>query len=169
MAWKGLHPIVELTRAAYQKGVILTKPATREVETRLVRNPQLPKWGILIRPYCSVRKKPEITLTPAITNNPALPGMPELLAAASRRALPAGGSTDGAEAARTEWWGSAALRAEMSKDAYLAYCHARAEVMWSSESGHPVKPHRPVGRFSRTHLDSGSPGTNAVAECCRTS
>ena len=42
-------------------------------------------------------------------------------------------------------------------------------LRWSSENGHPVKPHRPVGRFSRIHPDSGSPGTNAGAGCCRTS
>ena len=34
-----------------------------------------------------------------------------------------------------------------------------ARVRWSSEDGQPVKPHRRIGRFSRTHLDSGSPGT----------
>ena len=54
MTWKGLHPVVELIRTAYEKGVTLTKRAMREVEARLVRNPELPKWDILIRPYCSV-------------------------------------------------------------------------------------------------------------------
>jgi len=42
-------------------------------------------------------------------------------------------------------------------------------LRWSSENGHLVKPHRPVGRFSRTHPDSGSPDTNATVGCCRTS
>ena len=41
-------------------------------------------------------------------------------------------------------------------------------LTWSSENGHPVKLHWPVGRFSQTHPDSGSPGTNAAASCCRT-
>ena len=42
-------------------------------------------------------------------------------------------------------------------------------LRWSSENGHPVKPHRPIGRFSQTRLDSGSPDTNAASCCCRTS
>jgi hypothetical protein len=54
MTWKGLHPVVELSRTAYEKGVTLTKEAMRVVEARLVRNPQLPKWDILISPACPV-------------------------------------------------------------------------------------------------------------------
>jgi len=50
MTWKGLHPVVELSRTIYEKGVTLTKEAMRAVEARLVRNPQLPKWDILISP-----------------------------------------------------------------------------------------------------------------------
>jgi hypothetical protein len=50
MTWRGLHPIVELTRRTYGKGVKLTKAAMRAVEARLERNPSLPKWDILIRP-----------------------------------------------------------------------------------------------------------------------
>jgi Rhodopirellula transposase DDE domain len=50
MTWKGIHPIVKLSRKAYQKGVTLSKQAMREVEARLERNPLLPKWDILIRP-----------------------------------------------------------------------------------------------------------------------
>lgn len=50
MTWKGLHPVVELSRTAYRKGVTLSKRAMREVEARLERNPLLPKWDILIRP-----------------------------------------------------------------------------------------------------------------------
>ena len=50
MIWKGLHPVVELTRKVYRKGVKLTKAAMRAVEARLERNPLLPKWDILIRP-----------------------------------------------------------------------------------------------------------------------
>lgn len=42
-------------------------------------------------------------------------------------------------------------------------------VTWSSEYGHPVKPHWPIGRFSQIDLDSGSPGTSAGDGCCRTS
>lgn len=50
MTWKGLHPVVELSRRIYQKGVKLTKKAMQAVEDRLERNPALPKWDILIRP-----------------------------------------------------------------------------------------------------------------------
>ena len=50
MTWKGIHPIVNLSRTVYQKGVSLSKKAMRAVEARLERNPLLPKWDILIRP-----------------------------------------------------------------------------------------------------------------------
>jgi hypothetical protein len=54
MTWKGIHPIVELSRKVYEKGVTLSKGAMQEVEARLERNPSLPKWDILIRPACAV-------------------------------------------------------------------------------------------------------------------
>ena len=54
MTWKGIRPVVELSRTVYAKGVALTKKAMRAAETRLLRNPELPKWGILIRPACLV-------------------------------------------------------------------------------------------------------------------
>ena len=50
MTWKGIHPVVELSRKVYQKGVSLGKRAMRAVEKRLERHPDLPKWDILIRP-----------------------------------------------------------------------------------------------------------------------
>jgi len=50
MTWKGLQPVVPLSRALYQKGVSLSKVAMEAVETRLERNPLLPKWDILIQP-----------------------------------------------------------------------------------------------------------------------
>jgi Rhodopirellula transposase DDE domain len=50
MTWKGIHPIVHLNSQTYQKGVTLTKPEMREIERRLERNPELPKWDILIQP-----------------------------------------------------------------------------------------------------------------------
>jgi hypothetical protein len=50
MTWKGIHPIVELSRKVYQKAVTLSKKAMREVEARLERHPELPKWDILIHP-----------------------------------------------------------------------------------------------------------------------
>jgi hypothetical protein len=50
MTWKGSHPVVELSRKVYQKGIALGKKAMRAVERRLERHPALPKWDILIRP-----------------------------------------------------------------------------------------------------------------------
>ena len=50
MTWKGIHPVVELSRKVYEKGIKLTKKTMCKVETRLERNPDLPKWDIMIRP-----------------------------------------------------------------------------------------------------------------------
>jgi hypothetical protein len=50
MTWKGLHPILTLSNIVYQKGISLTKEAMKQVESRLQRNPLLPKWDILIQP-----------------------------------------------------------------------------------------------------------------------
>jgi hypothetical protein len=50
MVWKGLHPIVDLSTAIYQKGLSLTKKTMKVVEKRLQRHPNLPKWDILIEP-----------------------------------------------------------------------------------------------------------------------
>ena len=50
MTWKGLHPIVDLSRKVYQKGVTLSKRAMHAVEARLERDPELPKWDMLILP-----------------------------------------------------------------------------------------------------------------------
>lgn len=54
VTWKGLNPVVELSKKIYQKGVSLTKKAMQEVEKRLERNTLLPKWDILIRPLSMV-------------------------------------------------------------------------------------------------------------------
>ncbi len=50
MTWKGIHPIVKLNQQRYLKGISLTKVDMREIEKRLKRNPELPKWDILIQP-----------------------------------------------------------------------------------------------------------------------
>jgi hypothetical protein len=50
MTWKGIHPSVALNTKLYPKGISLSKTTMREVERRLERNPELPKWDILIRP-----------------------------------------------------------------------------------------------------------------------
>jgi hypothetical protein len=54
MTWKGVRPVVELSRKVYEKGISLSKKAMQAVEARLERNPKLPKWDILIRPNCTV-------------------------------------------------------------------------------------------------------------------
>jgi len=46
--------ISSLSRTVYENGAFLYKHAMQAVETRLQRNPMLPKWGILIRPACMV-------------------------------------------------------------------------------------------------------------------
>jgi Rhodopirellula transposase DDE domain len=50
MLWKGIHLIVEISTKVYEKGVILSKSVMRAIEKRLKRNPELPKWDILIEP-----------------------------------------------------------------------------------------------------------------------
>jgi len=50
MTWKGRHPVVTLSRTVYAKGITLDKLAMQAVEARLLRNPLLPNWDILIQP-----------------------------------------------------------------------------------------------------------------------
>jgi transposase len=50
MTWKGIHPIIQLNQKSYLKGISLSKMEMRGIEKRLERNPDLPKWDILIRP-----------------------------------------------------------------------------------------------------------------------
>ena len=50
MTWKGIQPVVSLSKTVYQKGISLSKAAMQAIEARLERNPILPKWDILIRP-----------------------------------------------------------------------------------------------------------------------
>ena len=50
MTWKGLHPVVKLSRKVYNKGITLGKVAMQAVEARLERHPELPKYDILINP-----------------------------------------------------------------------------------------------------------------------
>jgi len=56
MTWKGLHPVVELSRQVYQKGVRLSQKAMQAVEARLKRDPTLPKYDILINPASTSSK-----------------------------------------------------------------------------------------------------------------
>lgn len=50
MTWKGLHPVIKLNPLMYEKGISLTKKQMRPIETRLERNPLLPKYDIRIHP-----------------------------------------------------------------------------------------------------------------------
>lgn len=50
MTWKGINPVVNLSRKVYKKGVTLSKKAMQAVEARLERNPLLPNWDIMIWP-----------------------------------------------------------------------------------------------------------------------
>jgi hypothetical protein len=50
MTWKGLEPVVKLTKKVYEKGIALSKAAMRSVEKYLKRDPFLPKYDILIDP-----------------------------------------------------------------------------------------------------------------------
>lgn len=50
MTWKGIKPIVHLSLVTYATGVSLSKLQMKIVEQSLERNPELPKWDILIRP-----------------------------------------------------------------------------------------------------------------------
>jgi Rhodopirellula transposase DDE domain len=50
MTGKGVHPMVELSRQVYAKGVALSQAAMRAVEARLERHPMLPKWDSFIHP-----------------------------------------------------------------------------------------------------------------------
>lgn len=50
MTWKGLNPVVKITKKMYQKGITLSKAAMRSVEKYLKRDSFLPKYDILIDP-----------------------------------------------------------------------------------------------------------------------
>ena len=50
MTWKGLHPVVELSRQVYDKGIALGKAAMQAVEARLQRHTAWPKYDIMINP-----------------------------------------------------------------------------------------------------------------------
>jgi FAD/FMN-containing dehydrogenase len=49
MTWKGLKPVVKLSKTIYQKGISLSKKTMLAIEARLERNLILPKWDIMIR------------------------------------------------------------------------------------------------------------------------
>ena len=52
MTWKGIHPVVELLERVYEKGIRIAKKAFRQIEIRLNRNDELPKYSVKIQPQC---------------------------------------------------------------------------------------------------------------------
>ncbi len=50
MTWKGLHPVVELLEWVYEKGIRIAKKAFQQIEKRLKRNDELPKYSVTIQP-----------------------------------------------------------------------------------------------------------------------
>jgi len=50
MTWNGVHPVVHLLDAVYQKGVTLTKKAMKIYEDRIERSETLPMWDVTIKP-----------------------------------------------------------------------------------------------------------------------
>ena len=51
MTWKGLNPVVSLSRKVYAKGVSLTKAAMATLDPFIHRSPELPWWDVLIDPH----------------------------------------------------------------------------------------------------------------------
>ena len=50
MTWKAIRPIVQLLDKVYETGVRLTKKAFQEIEKRLDRHEELPKYHVRIPP-----------------------------------------------------------------------------------------------------------------------
>lgn len=48
--WRGRHPCVQLLTKTYRNGVRLTQQAMQQLEQRLERLPNLPKWFVRISP-----------------------------------------------------------------------------------------------------------------------
>lgn len=48
VVWKGMNPIVHFFDRAYQKGVTVDSEDFKELQKYIVRNPDLPKWDVLI-------------------------------------------------------------------------------------------------------------------------
>jgi hypothetical protein len=50
MTWKGIHPVVNLVEKTYNIGVRIAKAAFKIIERRLLRDSDLPKYELLIKP-----------------------------------------------------------------------------------------------------------------------
>lgn len=54
MTWKTINPVVNLIDKLYLKGVKLTKDEKEQMEAKITRNSELPKWDIVITPNAVV-------------------------------------------------------------------------------------------------------------------
>jgi hypothetical protein len=48
--WRSVRPTVKLIKGLYEKGITLCREERAALEERLIRNTQLPKWDIIIKP-----------------------------------------------------------------------------------------------------------------------
>ena len=48
MTWKAMNPVVKLIDKIYLKGITLTKSKKEEMESKILRNSELPKWELII-------------------------------------------------------------------------------------------------------------------------
>ena len=48
--WRSVRPTVKLMTGLYEKGITLCREERAALEERLIRNDQLPKWDIIIKP-----------------------------------------------------------------------------------------------------------------------
>lgn len=55
MTWKKIHPLVEIIDKQYQTGIKLTKKEMDNLEKHLIRNQEIPKWHVLIKPNQNMR------------------------------------------------------------------------------------------------------------------
>ena len=54
VTWKGILPLVDFIDKTYQKGIRLTQAQMQRRKKHLIRNPQLPKWDVWIKPSYSM-------------------------------------------------------------------------------------------------------------------
>jgi len=54
ITWKGIAPLVSFVDKTYQKGIKLSGKQMEQREKYLIRNPQLPKWDVWIKPSYSM-------------------------------------------------------------------------------------------------------------------
>ena len=50
MTWKGLKPVVHVLKKVYRKGVKVSQDMMKDIEKRIKRSTNLPKWDVTIEP-----------------------------------------------------------------------------------------------------------------------